>query len=488
MGNDQEDGPLSGASLTWSSDRDGFLGNGAVVSATLSVGTHLITLLAEDGGLNSGQDTVEVTVLSDFDGDGIPDSAEPDNFWNPDDASELVDGVTKLDRSRGVTGPPTGTPGVEVHPDGLNLLAEPGNVTGKQILTIRSTDMVSVSWTASAEPSWLNLGTASGTTLGVIDLTGDASGLSAGVYVGAVHIQAAALTATIPVTLTVLDRNLDASLLVATIDAGPANPTPSREANFTFSGNAGVVAFECQLDGGAFSPCSSPQPYTGLVDGAHTFQLRAKDAGGRSGPVASFSWTVVNAAPVANGQTLTTPEETPIAVVLGASDANGDELSFELVAGPAQGTLSGALPNLTYTPNQDYNGPDRLRFKVSDGVLDSNLATVEFTVTAVNDPPVADNLTLLVQSEQPSVLVLQASDVDGDALQYTVASQPAHGTLSGLAPNLTYQSANGFIGGDSFTFTVADGNGGAATGTVTLTVTADGPPAGNSLYLPLVQR
>ena len=47
--------------------------------------------------------------------------------------------------------------------------------------------------------------------------------------------------------------------------------------------------------------------------------------------------------------------------------------------------MSGTAPNLTYTPDANYNGPDSFTFKANDGTEDSNTATVSITVTAVND-------------------------------------------------------------------------------------------------------
>ena len=60
-----------------------------------------------------------------------------------------------------------------------------------------------------------------------------------------------------------------------------------------------------------------------------------------------------------------------------------------MVTGPPTARLSGTAPALTYTPAANYNGPDSFTFKANDGTLDSNVATVTITVTAVNDAPVA---------------------------------------------------------------------------------------------------
>ncbi len=91
--------------------------------------------------------------------------------------------------------------------------------------------------------------------------------------------------------------------------------------------------------------------------------------------------------PVANSQSVTTVEDTPIVITLTASDADGDPLTFSIVAQPANAPLLTITPigpnsaSVTYTPNLNYVGPDSFTFKVNDGSLDSNIATVNITVS-----------------------------------------------------------------------------------------------------------
>lgn len=102
----------------------------------------------------------------------------------------------------------------------------------------------------------------------------------------------------------------------------------------------------------------------------------------------SDGWPIVNQPPVANSQSLTTPEDTPISFNLTGSDSDGDPLTFSVVSSPLNGTLTGTSASRTYTPNANFNGSDSFTFKVNDGTTDSNIATVTITVTLVNDAPV----------------------------------------------------------------------------------------------------
>jgi subtilisin family serine protease len=77
-----------------------------------------------------------------------------------------------------------------------------------------------------------------------------------------------------------------------TIDSGPSGLVSSTAASFGFSDTEPGVTLECSLDGGVFAACSPPHVYTGLGQGAHTFEVRAKDAAGNPSPAASRAWTV----------------------------------------------------------------------------------------------------------------------------------------------------------------------------------------------------
>ncbi|MBX3010787.1 MAG: Ig-like domain repeat protein [Caldilineaceae bacterium] len=97
-----------------------------------------------------------------------------------------------------------------------------------------------------------------------------------------------------PYTATIL---IDKSAPDTTIGSQPTNSTNSTTATFTFTGSdtggAGLAGFACQLDGGAFAPCSSPQSYSALATGSHSFTVRAVDgAGNVDGTPATYMWVV----------------------------------------------------------------------------------------------------------------------------------------------------------------------------------------------------
>ena len=93
--------------------------------------------------------------------------------------------------------------------------------------------------------------------------------------------------------------------------------------------------------------------------------------------------------PTATAQSITTTQATPVAVTLTGTDPNNLALTYAVGTRPANGTLSGTAPNLTYTPDSDYFGSDSFTFTVSNGTYTSDPATVGLTVS----PLVLSSLT-----------------------------------------------------------------------------------------------
>jgi hypothetical protein len=83
-----------------------------------------------------------------------------------------------------------------------------------------------------------------------------------------------------------------------TIDSGPALLTNSVDSSFAFKSTEPGSTFQCKLDKGTYAPCASPQTYTGLVNGKHTFWVGAIDPAGNLDKKAAFyKWTIDITAP-----------------------------------------------------------------------------------------------------------------------------------------------------------------------------------------------
>lgn len=103
----------------------------------------------------------------------------------------------------------------------------------------------------------------------------------------------------------------------------------------------------------------------------------------------------INQAPVAQAQNVSTTQGISKSVVLSATDADGDALTYSVVSEPAHGALSGTAPNLVYKPTAGYSGSDSVTFQANDGTVSSNIATISITITA---DPVVTTYALTVNS------------------------------------------------------------------------------------------
>jgi autotransporter-associated beta strand protein len=106
---------------------------------------------------------------------------------------------------------------------------------------------------------------------------------------------------------------------------------------------------------------------------------------GASGDIIGSQWLYDGAGmtltPYAHAQTVTLLKDTSIPITLTGS---GGTLTYEIVTSPAQGTLQGTAPNLTYTPPAGFSGSVSFTFRVNNGTSDSANATVSINVQAGN--------------------------------------------------------------------------------------------------------
>jgi hypothetical protein len=184
----------------------------------------------------------------------------------------------------------------------------------------------------------------------------------------------------------------------------------------------------------------------------------------------------INRAPVAVDGALQTAEDTQGAGTLGASDADGDPLTYSIVANGTRGVATvtdAATGAFTYVPNANENGADSFTFRANDGKDDSNVATASVTITAVDDPPVAAAGTAAVAAGASVSGTLQATDVDSAALVYSLVSNGAKGTAAitnAASGAYTYTANAGSSGTDTFSFKASDGTSDSGSATITVTI------------------
>jgi len=84
--------------------------------------------------------------------------------------------------------------------------------------------------------------------------------------------------------------------------------------------------------------------------------------------------------PIANSLAVSTPQGDDVTITLTGADPGEGSLSFEVISGPQNGTLSGSAPNLTYSPTGDFTGKDRFSFTVTNRNRTSQSADIDIYV------------------------------------------------------------------------------------------------------------
>ncbi|MDB6134023.1 MAG: repeat containing protein [Verrucomicrobiales bacterium] len=244
---------------------------------------------------------------------------------------------------------------------------------------------------------------------------------------------------------------------------------------------------------GTLSGAAPNLVYTPATDyfGPDTFTFKAVSGSTESAPATvSITVTNVNDPPVAFDRTITTDEDTAVQVPTAGFDAESeiDERSFEVLTQPAHGKVTGSAPNLYYKSDADYSGPDSFTYVARDYTSTSAPAVITINVLPVNDAPAAAAQTLETNEDTSLPVVLTGTDAENDPLTFEVAAPPAHGTLTGNAPNLVYTPAADYFGPDSFSFIARDGTLASAAVQVALTVRpVNDPPTVLEPLEPIVQ-
>lgn len=247
-----------------------------------------------------------------------------------------------------------------------------------------------------------------------------------------------------PVTVDVLanDADIENDSLTVAIDSQPSNGSVSVNGDQTIT-------------------------YTPDADfaGADSFTYTASDGALSDTGTVRIDVSSANDGPSASDDSATTDEDMSVtfSVLANDSDPEGDPLTVTATGTPANGTVANnGDGTLTYTPNTDYNGADSFTYTVSDGNQTAT-ATVNVTVNAVNDAPVASGDTATTDEDTSVSIDVLANDVDVDSMALTLVSvdlPAAYGTATvNTGTNMIdYTPDADFSGTDFFTYTVSDGD------------------------------
>ncbi|MEX2142607.1 MAG: Ig-like domain-containing protein [Pirellulales bacterium] len=289
------------------------------------------------------------------------------------------------------------------------------------------------------------------------------------------------------------DGKLQSELAKVTITVNPVNDPPATKADkysvaedsvLTVAAAEGVLTNDTDLESDPFTASVEARPangtlvlsangsftYTPNADffGTDTFTYRASDTSASQPTTVTIEVTPVNDAPVAVNDMVSVTEDTAVTVRVLANDQDVDDdvLAAKVISGPSNGTVTRNDDNtFTYTPNLNFTGADSITYRVSDGRLESNTATVTLNVTPVNDAPVAAPDTYFIANTLTVGVAngVLANDTDVDSptssLTAQLVSPPAHGFLTFNADgSFTYTQAASFAGSDTFTYRTSDGS------------------------------
>jgi hypothetical protein len=273
-----------------------------------------------------------------------------------------------------------------------------------------------------------------------------------------------------PAKLDVLANDYD-------IDTGDSISIKSlaTDADSTFSSTA-ITA-----EGNRVSISSGKVSYTNSTNksgGSDSFSYTIVDESGAEA-VATATMTIssnTNPDALNDKQTFTEDDsKTEITVLENDTDQDSDKLLIDKInIDPIHGTAVVSNFKLFYTPDTNFSGSDSFTYIVKDGKGGRDEATVNITVTAVNDAPSAKNDVATVETGSSATVVdLLSNDTDteGDTLTVTKVNAALQGTVVLTDGVVTYTPATDFTGSDSFSYTISDGTD-TATATAIITVSA----------------
>ncbi|MGY0201082.1 tandem-95 repeat protein [Leptothrix sp. BB-3] len=303
------------------------------------------------------------------------------------------------------------------------------------------------------------------------------------------------------------DGTTDSATGTATVTVNAVNDAPVANADTATTNEdtpvtIDVLANDTDVEGSTLTIASaSVDPAQGTVaivngrivftpaanfSGTATISYVANDGTTDSAPAtATVTVNAVNDAPVANADTATTNEDTPVTIDVLANDTDVEGSTLTIASAsvdPAQGTVAIVNGRIVFTPAANFSGTATISYVANDGTTDSAPATATVTVNAVNDAPVANADTATTTEDTPVTIDVLANDTDVEGSTLTIASasvDPTQGTVAIVNGRIVFTPTANFSGTATISYVANDGTTDSATGTATVTVNAvnDAPVA-----------
>ena len=294
----------------------------------------------------------------------------------------------------------------------------------------------------------------------------------------------AGFVTSVPVTDTVLVTKADYSNVTKTLTVDAATANLNTPATFRLLGVDGAVSAQTFTSSIQVPNLNAPPSKVTVVSsagGAATVEVTV------GVPVNAF-----NHPPVAVNDTGSTLGVTPLvlSVLANDTDPDGDRLSIDSVSQPSSGTavINALVGTITYTASVGTSGQHSFTYTITDRRGGFSTATVS---VAVDGAPLAvADAAIATAGQSVGIDVLaNDSDPDSDPLTITAVTQPAAnflqvGTVSIATggKSLSYLPAVGTTGVHTFSYTVSDGRGGVATGTVSVTINTPPVAVADSVF------
>ncbi|HET7434425.1 MAG TPA: Ig-like domain-containing protein, partial [Thermoanaerobaculia bacterium] len=306
-----------------------------------------------------------------------------------------------------------------------------------------------------------------------------------------------------------LEATATATVTVRQLKRAPIVANDSAETKTLTAVLIGVLANDWDPDGDRLTVKSVSTPAAGTVTinragesltftpaqgqaGTVTFTYVAADPSGLQA-TGTVTVKVLNEVPLARNDSFAAIEDTYVSYsgaqfLANDTDADGQELKIISATQPANGTLltSPDFGSFSYKPKANWYGIDGFYYTVSDGFGGTAQAWVQLSVSAVNDPPVANPDTFSVYKNQvltmtQAQIVANDTDIEGHTISVYSVGAATNGTTALLANgSVEYRPYGEFTGTDAFDYIATDSGGNAySTGRITVNVLQDSKPVAN---------